>query len=192
MDEQKLPEENMEKRGGELSARAEAYDWLRCVVTAIIACVLIFVFFARIVGVVGSSMVPTLQGGDRIVTSNLFYSPKQGDIVVLRKQAFDERAIVKRVIATEGQTVDIDFMQGIVYVDGLPLTEDYVNAPTFVQDDFRGPITVPENCVFVMGDNRNESSDSRVASLGCVDERYILGRAYLILLPLRDFGFLTH
>lgn len=192
MDEQRLPEENNGKRAGELSPRAETYDWLRCIVTAIIACVLIFVFFARIVGVVGTSMVPTLQDGDRVVASNLFYSPKQGDIVVLRKPAFDDRAIIKRVIATEGQTVDIDFVQGVVYVDGSPLQEEYVNAPTFVQDDFRGPVTVPENCIFVMGDNRNASSDSRVASLGCVDVRYILGKAFLILLPLRDFRILTH
>ena len=180
-----------EKKGEGRSARGEIYDWLRCIVTAIVACVIIFVFFARIVGVVGSSMVPTLHEGDRIITSNLFYTPKQGDIVVLRKQAFDERAIVKRVIATEGQTVDIDFEAGVVYVDGVPLQEDYVNAPTLARLDFDGEITVPEGCVFVLGDNRNASSDSRDADLGCVDTRYILGRAYLILLPFRDFGFLT-
>ena len=102
MDEQKLPEEQKENSNQPVSTRAEIYDWLRCVVTAIVACVLIFVFFARIVGVVGSSMVPTLHQGDRIITSNLFYSPEQGDIVVLRKPAFDDRAIVKRIIATEG------------------------------------------------------------------------------------------
>lgn len=191
MDNLNLPQENTEKQNAPVDTRAEIYDWLRCVVTAIVACVLIFVFLARIVGVVGSSMVPTLHGGDRIITSNLFYTPKQGDIVVLRKPAFDDRAIVKRVIALEGQTVDIDFNAGVVYVDGQPLQENYVNAPTYVQDDFNGAITVPEGCVFVMGDNRNESSDSRVASLGYVDERYILGRAYLVFLPLRDFQFLT-
>lgn len=184
------PDRASGKNSRETTVRSEIYDWLRCIVTAIVACVIIFVFFARIVGVVGSSMVPTLHEGDRIITSNLFYTPKQGDIVVLRKQSFDERAIVKRVIATEGQTVDIDFEAGIVYVDGEALTEDYVNAPIHDRIHFEGEVTVPEGCVFVLGDNRNASSDSRHAKLGCVDERYILGKAYLILLPFKDFGFL--
>lgn len=190
MDEMKLPDNTPESEAATKKTRSEIYDWLRCIVTAIILCVLVFIFGARIVGVVGSSMVPTLHEGDRIITSNLFYKPKQGDIVVFRKDSFDDRALVKRVIATEGQTVDIDFEQGIVYVDGAPLKEDYVNAPTVRELDFDDEITVPPGCVFVMGDNRNESTDSRSEALGCVDTRYLIGRGYIVFLPIRDFKFL--
>ena len=190
--ERNLPEEKpeMEQTEKPASARAEIYDWLLCIVSAIIICVLIFTFAVRLVGVVGTSMVPTLHEGDYLVTSKLFYTPKQGDIVILRKQSFDERAIVKRVIAVGGQTVDIDFNEGVVYVDGQALAEDYVNAPTFRELDFSGPVTLPENCVFVLGDNRNESLDSRRSTLGCVDTRYIIGRGYMVLLPLRDIKIL--
>ena len=190
MDEMKLPDHKPENEAVSKPTRTEIYDWLRCIVTAIILCVLVFIFAARIVGVVGSSMVPTLHEGDRIITSNLFYKPKQGDIVVFRKDSFDDRALVKRVIATEGQTVDIDFEQGIVYVDGAPLKEDYVNAPTVRELDFDDEITVPPGCVFVMGDNRNESTDSRSEALGCVDTRYLIGRGYIVFLPIRDFKLL--
>lgn len=190
MDEMKLPDHKPENEAASKTTCTEIYDWLRCIVTAIILCVLVFIFGARIVGVVGSSMVPTLHEGDRIITSNLFYKPKQGDIVVFRKDSFDDRALVKRVIATEGQTVDIDFEQGIVYVDGAPLKEDYVNAPTVRELDFDDEITVPPGCVFVMGDNRNESTDSRSEALGCVDTRYLIGRGYIVFLPIRDFKLL--
>ena len=191
--EQIFPEENPDQKETENvpNARSEIYDWLLCIVSAIVACVLVFTFAVRMVGVVGSSMVPTLHDRDFVLTSRLFYKPKQGDIVILRKQIFDERAIVKRVIAVGGQTVDFDFDAGIVYVDGQALDEDYVNAPTFRPLDFDGEITVPENCVFVLGDNRNESLDSRRSTLGCVDTRYIIGRGYVVLLPLRDAKLLT-
>ena len=104
-------------------------------------------------------MVPTLEQSDKVVISNLFYHPKQGDIVVLRKRTLMEEPIVKRIIATEGQTVDIDFDDGVVYVDGKALDEPYVNEPVHDRENFEGKITVPEGCVFVMGDNRNASTD---------------------------------
>lgn len=170
--------------------KTDALDFVQCIVTALLACILIFVFVGRTVGVIGSSMVPTLHEGDRLIVSNLFYTPKNGDIVILRKETLTEEPIVKRVIATEGQVVDIDFDEGIVYVDGEPLDEDYVNSPTYRQLDFYGPITVPEGCVFVLGDNRNASNDSRDADLGCVDTRYIIGKALLRVLPLSQFGSL--
>ena len=96
--------------------------------------------------------------------------------------------IVKRIIATEGQTVDIDFEDGVVYVDGKALDEPYVNEPVHDRENFEGKITVPEGCVFVMGDNRNASTDSRDARLGCVDERYIMGRVYFTLFPVKNIG----
>ena len=170
--------------------KGDAFDWLQTVVTALVACILIFVFAARTVGVVGPSMQQTLIEGDRLIISNLFYTPKYGDIVVLRKDTFKDDPIIKRVIATEGQTVDIDFDAGVVYIDGAALDEPYVNTPTYEREDFDGAVTVPEGCVFVMGDNRNRSTDSRTDSIGCVDTRYILGKAVLRITPLSKFGSL--
>ena len=170
------------------NTRAEVYDWIQCIIFALVFCVLLFVIAVRMVNVVGHSMVPTLEQNDKVVISNLFYHPKQGDIVVLRKQTLMEEPIVKRIIATEGQTVDIDFDDGVVYVDGKALDEPYVNEPVHDRENFEGKITVPEGCVFVMGDNRNASTDSRDARLGCVDERYIMGRVYFTLFPVKNIG----
>jgi signal peptidase I len=167
-------------------ARNEAYDWIQSIVSALLICVLIFVFIARIISVEGPSMNPTLNDGDKLLVSGLFYTPKQGDIVILRKESFKEEPIVKRVIAVTGQTIDIDFEKGIVYVDGKALEEDYTAEPTWRTLDFEGPVTVPEGCIFVMGDNRNNSTDSRSDRIGFVDLRYVLGRAYLLLLPGAD------
>lgn len=150
--------EKTKKREGDL------FDWLQCIVTALVACVLIFVFIGRTIGVVGSSMVPTLEQGDRLIISKLFYTPQQGDIVVLQKDSFADYPLIKRVIATEGQTVDIDFDAGVVYVDGVALDEPYTAEPTVVREDFDEPVTVPEGCIFVMGDNRTGSNDSRFLS----------------------------
>ena len=168
--------------------RAEVYDWIQCIIFALVFCVLLFVFAVRMVNVVGHSMVPTLEQSDKVVISNLFYHPKQGDIVVLRKQTLMEEPIVKRIIAKEGQTVDMDFGDGVVYDDGKALGEPYVNEPVHDRENFEGKITVPEGCVFVMGDNRNASTDSRDARLGCVDERYIMGRVYFTLFPVKNIG----
>ncbi|MEG1459902.1 MAG: signal peptidase I [Oscillospiraceae bacterium] len=167
---------------------SEVYDWMQCIVSALLFCVLVFAFLVRIVGIIGSSMVPTFHDGDSVIISKLFYEPKQGDVVVLRKLKFQEEPIIKRVIATEGQTVDIDFETGVVYVNDLPLEEPYTAEPTLTPLDFEGKITVPENNVFVMGDNRNRSTDSREATIGCVDERYIMGKVLLRILPIGSFG----
>jgi len=165
-----------------------AYDWLESLITAIIACILVFLFFFRIVNIDGSSMKPTLHDADKVIISRIHAEPEYGDIVVLTKTSWGERSIVKRVIATEGQTVDIDFDAGIVYVDGVALEEDYTAAPTVRQLDFVGPVTVPEGCVFCLGDNRNESTDSRRRTIGMIDKRCILGKVVLRLWPVSDFG----
>ena len=110
--------ENVKAEKAPRSVRSDIYDWLQCIVMAIVICVLFFSFIVRLVDVVGSSMYPTLEDGDKIIVSNLFYTPKQGDIVVFRKDEYREEPLVKRIIAVEGQTVDIDFERGIVYVDG--------------------------------------------------------------------------
>lgn len=141
----------------------EAYEWVQALVCSVLAVVLLFTFGARLIGVDGHSMVPTLQDGDRLLVLNSMlcggYEP--GNIVVLRKESFLPTPIVKRVIATAGQAVDIDFGSGVVYVDGRRLHEDYINELTFTAEGTEFPLTVPEGCVFVMGDNRNHSNDSR-------------------------------
>lgn len=172
------------------NARQELYDWVQCVVIALVCAILIFVFVGRVIGVDGHSMNNTLLDGERLVVSNLFYKPKQGDIVVLTKYSFMEEPIVKRVIAVEGQTIDIDFDTGMVRVDGEILQEDYIAAPTHRYYDVTFPQTVPEGCVFVMGDNRNASNDSRNSSLGMVDTRCIMGRAYMVIFPISKFKLL--
>ena len=185
-----IPENNIPQEPEKKKKKDEgsAFDWLESIVSALVVCILLFVFIGRTVCVIGSSMVPTLEEGDRLVISKLFYEPEYGDIVVLRKEAFANYPIVKRVIATEGQTVDIDFEEGIVYVDGRALDEPYTNSPTNDRENFEEPVTVPAGCVFVMGDNRNRSTDSRTDSIGCVDTRYIIGKAYFRLTPFSKFG----
>lgn len=170
------------------SKRLEIYDWMQSIVVALIACVVIFVFFVRLVDVNGSSMNPTLENGDKMVVSNLFYTPKQGDIIVFQKDEYAPYALVKRVIATEGQKVEIDFEKGIVYVDGEALDEPYVAEPTYNQLDFAGVETVPEGCVFVMGDNRNDSTDSRDDRIGMVDTRLIIGKVCFVTFPINHIG----
>lgn len=176
--------ENTKKQKNE----AEVFEWLQCIVSALVLCILVFTFLGRHIGVIGSSMVPTLEEGDGLIISNLFFTPEYGDIVVLRKDTFAEYPIIKRVIATEGQTVDIDFEAGIVYVDGEALDEPYTNSLTTVHEDFEEEITVPAGCIFVMGDNRNRSTDSRTSSIGCVDTRYIIGKALWRITPIGKFG----
>lgn len=172
----------------EKNTKTEIFEWIQCIVVALIVCVLVFVFFVRLVDVVGSSMFATLEDGDKMVVSGLFYTPKQGDIVVFRKDEYKPEALVKRVIATEGQTVEINFDRGIVYVDGVKMDEPYIYEPTYNQIDFRGTQVVPEGCVFVMGDNRNDSTDSRDERIGMVDTDLIIGKAYFIAFPIDHIG----
>lgn len=175
-----------------ISPRAEAYEWLSTVVFAIIFCVLMNAFILRAIGVEGNSMNDTLQDGNKLAVSNLFYQPSYGDIVIIRKDSFDaEKPIVKRVIAVEGQEIDINFETGAVTVDGVVLEEDYIREPTRSRLDFQGPVTVPKGHVFVMGDNRNHSADSRYEKIGMVDVRSILGRAYFRVYPFSQIGFLS-
>lgn len=176
---------------GEKSTRGEIYEWIQCLVFALIFCVVMFVFLFRLVDVVGDSMNPTLEDGDKMVVSDLFYKPKQGDIIIFRKDEYKSRALVKRVIATEGQTVEIDFTKGRVYVDGELLDEPYIAEPTKNQIDFTGTQIVPEGCVFVMGDNRNASTDSRDKRIGMVDVRLIIGRAYCVIYPTNEIGWIS-
>ena len=168
----------------------DLYEWIQSLVGSVLVVVAIFTFGIRMLGVDGHSMLNTLQHGDRLMVVNpIFYHDyKHGDIVILRKTGvFDNEPIVKRVIATGGQTVDIDFSEGVVYVDGEALEEDYIREPTYTAEGTEFPLTVPEGSIFVMGDNRNGSSDSRDYRLGTVDTRYVIGKAAFLLFPGLDY-----
>ena len=176
----------------------EVFEWLDVVVASIIAVVIIFTFVFRIVAIDGPSMMNTLLDGERVIISNLFYEPKRGDIVVISRNndnssevgSYDE-PIIKRIIATEGELVDIDFEAGIVYVDGVALDEDYTLEPTYRSFDITFPVRVKEDCVFVLGDNRNDSMDSRSSQIGedgMIHEKYILGHAICRVFPLNKIG----
>ena len=179
-----------EKKEEPLTLGQSLYSWLQAVAPVIIGIVLIFTFVGRLTPVSGDSMLPTLRDKDMMVVRHLGYTPAQGDVVVLTKY-FDNVTgpIVKRVIAVAGQTVEIDYGAGTVTVDGEPLSEDYTLEPMEQQSwQTITSITVPEGEVFVMGDNRNVSNDSRNPDLGSVDVRYILGKAEFVLLPFHSVG----
>ncbi len=185
-------------------------EWLEILTTAVIIVVLLFSLVLRVATIDGNSMKNTLQGadpvtgqiGDKVIISNLNYTPKQGDIVVISRnvansvesQASASSPIIKRVIAVGGQTVDIDFKKGIVYVDGVALKEDYISSPTTDKYDVEFPIYVPEGYIFVLGDNRGDSLDSRSARIGeggLIDTRYVLGHAVYRIFPFDKIGGLT-
>ena len=164
-------------------------SYLRELVFGIVGVLLVLMLVFRVVVVSGPSMMETLYNGDcLLVLGNVFYSePKYGDIIVVSKESFKEgEPIIKRVIATEGQKVDIDFEKGIVYIDDQPLDESYVRTATNLYEGISFPLVVDEDCYFVMGDNRNDSKDSRSVEIGLIDSREILGRAVILLIPAKD------
>lgn len=180
----------MQEQEKQTAKGRDLYEWVQSLVGSVLVVVAIFTFVIRMMGVDGHSMLNTLQHGDRllVVNSMLYHDYKYGDIVILRKNGvFDDDPIVKRVIAVEGQTVDIDFAEGIVYVDGEALEEDYIQEPTYTAEGTEFPLTVPEGSIFVMGDNRNGSSDSRDYRLGTVDTRYVIGKAAFLIFPGPDY-----
>ena len=185
-------EEKQPRRPG-----ADLFEWLQMLMVCILAAVVVFNCLARLTRVDGHSMDNTLHDGELMLVWSLGYTPKQGDIVVINKTTATflggngDKAIVKRVIALGGQTVDVDYASNTVYVDGEPLDEPYIKEPmslplsdTMQQTHWE----VPDGSIFVMGDNRNHSSDSRDVTLGTVDTRYLLGKAEFICFPFSDFG----
>ena len=166
----------------------DALEWYEALISAALVLVLIFSFFFRIIQVDGSSMVPTLTNGDKLIVWGAGYTPLRGDVVIVDGYTAYGKPLVKRVIAKGGDTVDIDYTSGEVRVNGELLQEDYIAAPTYLGYDVTFPYTVPEGTLFVMGDNRNGSLDSRSSSVGCIDERDILGKVLLCFMPFTDFG----
>ena len=186
--QEQTPEEKAPRKPGE-----DLFYWLGALVGAIVVLTLVFSFLGRLTRVDGHSMDPTLAHNEMMLVWSLGYQPRRGDIVVLNKTSTDflgKRAIVKRVIALGGDTVDIDYENSVVYLNGQPLDEPYLPeemylpGPTMQQTHWE----VPEGSIFVMGDNRNHSTDSRDIQLGPIDTDYILGRAVLALWPSERFG----
>lgn len=181
-----------ETKKGEGRFSSELFGWGESLMVVLVFFVIVFSFFVRLIGVDGHSMDPTLDDRNIMLVSNLNYTPEKRDIVVLNKQGFwNNQPIVKRVIATGGDTVDIDTQTGDVIVNGEVLDEPYILEKISTPDrlgDMTYPLTVPEGCLFVMGDNRNGSSDSRDSRLGIVDERYVLGHVLSVLYPFSSFG----
>ena len=171
----------------------EKYSWKKSVMLylhdliymlAVIIIVLLLLF--RVVIVSGPSMYNTLWDGDwlLVLSSALYQEPKCGDIIVASQDTFnDGEPIIKRVIATENQEVDIDFEAGIVYVDGEALEEDYTYTLTTLEEGMSFPLVVDEGCIFVLGDNRNQSKDSRNPEIGLIDKREVLGKAVFLIYP---------
>lgn len=172
----------------------EVYEWLEAIAFALAIVVILFTFVFRVVSVSGPSMNPTLTGGDRVILNSLFFTPKNGDIVVITQpNSHDNEPLIKRVIAVEGQTIDIDADNDTVTVDGVVLNENYILEQDLKRegDAYEYPLTIPKGKVFVMGDNRNDSFDSRSEGLGMVDEDYIMGKAIFRIYPFEKVGGLS-
>lgn len=171
----------------------EAYEWIECIVFGIVLIFVLLSCFFRLTYVNGISMEETLHNKDLLLISDFLYEPKTGDIVVLHDPSLPgiySEPLVKRIIATEGQVIDIDFDTWTVTVDGNIIDEPYIKLANdqTVTSVLSFPLTVPENKVFVMGDNRNHSGDSRI--IGTIDERCIIGKVYLRLKPFSEAGSL--
>ncbi len=208
MDEEKKVPEQTAEEGSEVPKEKKSilydfYSLLHDLVYILAAITLIFVFCVRLVGVTGESMLPTLEDGDYLaLQSNVIMGDLEcGDIIVARKLTFEDgEPIVKRVIATEGQTVTIREVEGLgirVFVDGVMLDEPYIYEPMqdrYFDNDNDGDstqfsLTVSENCIFAMGDNRNNSSDSRTISIGEIPVDQVLGKVLFLVFPgVNDYG----
>lgn len=161
------------------------FEIFEAIIAALIVITVLFTFFFRVFNVDGPSMKPTLQHNDKVIVSTIGYKAERGDIVVISEAADLDEPIVKRIIAVGGDVVDINFTTGVVTVNGTE--EDYTDELTSQQFDIAFPITVPEGTVFVLGDNRGNSLDSRSTRVGCVDERYIVGKVLFRFFPFGDW-----
>lgn len=183
-----VTDEKVENPASEFSATC--FDWLESLTQALVLVVIVMAFFIRPVNIVGTSMLNTLHNADKVIVWKCGYVPRNGDIVVISPIKNLKEAIVKRVIATEGQTISIDFTDGSVTVDGKKLSEPYIKERMWVQGDgdITYPYVVPEGHCFVMGDNRNGSLDSRFKEVGIIPNDKVVGKAIMIIFPFNRFG----
>ena len=186
-------DQNIEGRPPRGKAVRAILEWTEEIALAVVLIAVVFTFLCRVVTVTGTSMVPSFHSGDRVLVVNDWTGVEQGDVVVI-VNVLDE-PIIKRVIATEGQTVDFDYAAKAVLVDGQPLDESRFGLENGITEEpfssfelLEFPQTVPEGCVFVLGDNRAVSEDSRYQDVGMIDERNILGKAVFHLFPFQELG----
>ncbi len=163
-------------------------EWFDALVFALILVLIILLFIVRTVTVNGTSMQPTLMDGQQLLARSFLYTPQRGDIVVVDGYTQYGEPLVKRVIGLGGDTVDINFETGDVFVNGEVLHEAYIADPTNQSYDVQFPVTVPQGKLFLMGDNRRYSLDSRHSSIGFIDQRDILGEVIFRVLPVTEFG----
>lgn len=186
----------------EVDLMKEIREWVVAIAIAVVAALLIRNFVFTLVKVQGESMSPTLSNNDRLYVNRFFYSPKKGDVVIFKPASDPDRPYIKRVIATEGDTVYIDFETGDIYVNGEVIDEPYIKEKTSRSGSYinkliangsyskENPIVVEKNKIFVMGDNRNNSTDSRM--IGQVPEDEIIGGAVFRFWPLGNFGSVNY
>lgn len=187
--EKKNRKKRSKKKDGPSGFVTGLFDWVSAFLFALVIVVLVMTFCFRLVNVDGSSMMNTLQDEDKVIVTGLNYEPQVGDIVVISHGAELDKALVKRVIAVGGQTVDIDFKTGEVTVDGVLIDEPYILGSTNVSADVEFPIEVTDGTVFVLGDNRPISKDSRYSDVGLIDVENIIGKVQLRVYPFNSFGF---
>ena len=185
MSEHKTAAKGLSKRNKEF------LEWMDALVLSILVLALLFTFVVRPVRVDGSSMLPNFVDGERVLAWQLGYAPAHGEVVVVDAYTPHGKTLIKRVIGVEGDTIDIDFQNGIVYRNGEALVEPYTTEPTYLYESVDFPVTVPEGCIFVLGDNRNNSKDSRDADIGFVDVRDVLGKVVFRLSPLNRIGVIS-
>ncbi len=176
---------SVKKKKNLRDGKLNIFEVFEAVIVALVVITIIFTFCFRVFYVDGPSMKPVLQHNDKVVVSTVGYKARRGDIVVISETAELNEPIVKRIVAVAGDTVDINFTTGVVTVNGTE--EDYTDELTVQQFDIAFPLTVPEGTVFVLGDNRANSLDSRSTRVGCVDERYVVGKVLFRFFPLGDW-----
>lgn len=180
------------------SFSAGFYDWVRCVLLAVSVVVFCLTFVFRLVEVDGKSMMDTLENADKVVVTDMFYKPHNNDIIVIAHATNYSHPIIKRVIATGGQTVKLDYDNEKIIVDGAELSEDYIKGTTFSNNgskdsnylptDENGNFVIPEGKLFVLGDNRAVSLDSRSPEIGLIDVNDVIGKAQFVVFPFNRFG----
>lgn len=171
-------------------AITSVFEWVQPLLVALVVVTMLLTFVFRQVTVSGNSMYDTLENGDRLIITNMFYEPQVGDIIVISHGHNYDSALIKRVIALEGQTLDINFETGDVVVDGVLLDEKYIEGTTKkdAHNPLEVPSVVPEGYVYVMGDNREHSSDSRNKDIGLIKKSDIVGKAQFRIFPFNSFG----
>lgn len=182
---EELPEQNRKLWG-------IVYDAAATLETAVIILMLFFSLVFRPAVVIGNSMFPNFSGGDRVACVHSFFGYERGDVVIISHATRKDESVIKRVIAVGGDTVDIDFYKGTVSVNGQVLDEPYVGTPTNLSYDMTFPVTVPEGKLFVLGDNRNDSIDSRSTDIGFINENKVLGKVVFRFYPFNKIGIIKN